>query len=84
MHDHVAIIHDDPTVAGKSLLFALLLVFLANIIQRGAGECVQHAVAGAGADDEIIGKRCDVFQVEQDDVLPLFVFEGIYDFTGKV
>lgn len=83
MHDHVPEIHHHPAVAGKSLLFALLLIFLADVVHGGAGERVQHAVAGAGADDEIVGERNDVFQVQQDDVFPFFIFKGVYDFTSE-
>jgi hypothetical protein len=55
----------------------------AEVIHGGGGEGIQHAVAGAGADDEIIGKGDDAFQVEEKDVLSLFVFEGVYNFAGK-
>ena len=81
MHDHVAIIHDNPAVARQALFFALLMMFGAHIVQRRVGECVQHAVAGAGTDDEIICEGNHILDVDQDDILALFIFEGIYDFT---
>lgn len=56
MKDDVAKIHDHPAVAGEALLFALFLVFGADVFDDGFGEGVYHAVAGAGADDEIVGK----------------------------
>lgn len=83
MRDHIAVIHDYPAVAGETLLFALFLMLDADIFNDGFREGVDHAVAGAGADDEIVGKRNDIFQIDQDDIFTLFVFQGIYDFTGK-
>jgi hypothetical protein len=65
------------------LQFAFLLMFIADVFNGGFGERVQHAVAGASADDEVVGKGDDVFQVDQDDVLAFFVFKGVYDFTCK-
>ncbi len=83
MEDDVAKIHDHPAVAGKALLFAFFLVFGANVFNDGLCKRVYHAVAGAGTNDEIIGKRNDVFQVNKDDVFSLFVFKRVYDFTSK-
>ena len=36
---------------------------------------IEHAVAGAGAQDEVVGKGSDIFDVEQENVLAFFVFE---------
>ncbi len=83
MEDNIAKVHDDPAVAGEALLFAFFLMFDANVFYDGFGEGVDHTVAGAGANDEIIGKGYDVFQVDKDDVFSLFIFKGVYDFTSK-
>lgn len=83
MEDDIAKVHDDPAVAGEALLFSLFLVLGADIFDGGFGEGVDHAVAGAGANNEIIGKRNDFFQINKDDVFSLFVFQGVYDFTSK-
>lgn len=61
MHDYVAIIYDDPAVAGEALLFAFFLVLGANIFNGGLGERVDHAVTGTGTDYEIVSKRDDIF-----------------------
>ncbi len=83
MNNHVAIIHDDPAIAGEALLLSFFLVFDANVVNCGIGERVYHAVAGAGTNNKIVSKRNDVFQVYQDNIFPFFVFQGIYDFTSK-
>ncbi len=83
MHDHIAVIHDHPAVAGESLYLSLLSMGGVDAFIRGIGERIEHTVAGACAKDEIIGKGYDVFQFDQDDVFSLFVFQGIHDFTGK-
>lgn len=56
MQDHVTVIYDHPAVTGEALFFALLFVIGADIVDRGVGERVYHAVAGAGADNKIIGE----------------------------
>lgn len=83
MDNNIAKVHNDPAVAGVALFFAFLFVLLADVIDGGVGECVEHAVAGAGADNEVVGKGNDFFQVEQDDILAFCVFQGVYDFAGK-
>jgi len=83
MNDDIAIIYDYPAVTGEALQFAPFFTFGANIIDVGFGERVKHAVTGAGADDEIISKGYDVFQIDQDNILPFFIFKGVYDFTSK-
>ena len=83
MQDHIAVIHDDPAVAGEALSLSLFLVFGADVFNGGIGEGVHHAVTGAGADNKIVSKRNDVFQVYQDNIFPLFIFQGVDDFTSK-
>lgn len=83
MHDHIAIIHNYPAVAGEALLLPPFFMFGANVFDGGLGERVYHAVTGAGADDEIVSKRDDFFQVYQDYVLSFFIFKGVYDFASK-
>lgn len=83
MEDDIAKIHDDPAVAGKALLFAFFRVLGADVFNDRFCERVDHAVTGAGANNEIIGKGNDVFQVNKDDVFPFFIFKGVYDFTSK-
>ncbi len=83
MNNHIAIIDDHPAVAGEALLFSLFLMFGTNVFDGGLGERIQHTVAGAGADDKIVSKRDNVFQVYQDNIFALFIFQGVYDFTCK-
>lgn len=83
MDNDIAIVHNDPAVTGIALFFAFFLVLLPNVIDGRVGERVEHAVAGAGADDKIVGKRNDLFQVDQDDIFPFGIFQGVYDFAGK-
>lgn len=83
MHNHVAVIEQEPAIPGLSLHAAFFLVIFLCRFQHGFGKRVQHAVAGAVADDEIIGKRCDVLDVEQQDVFALFVLKGVDDFMRE-
>ena len=83
MHDYVTVIDDHPAVAGDALSLPFLFMVRINAFDGGISQRIKHAVTGAGTQDEIVGKGYDVFQVYQDDVLSLFVFKGIYDFTSK-
>jgi hypothetical protein len=83
MDNHIAVIHDNPAVAGYALLLSPLFMIGANVLDGGFGERVYHAVARAGADDEIVSKGYDVFQIYEDYVFPFFIFKGVYNFAGK-
>ena len=83
MHNHIAIIHNHPAIAGKTLFPALPPVFLADVVDSGVSKRIEHAVAGTGADNKIVGKRDNTSQVDQDNVLTLFIFKGVHNFTGK-
>jgi len=65
MQDHVAVIHDQPAITGLAFLAAFLLMLFAHALQNGIGQRIEHAVAGTVADDEIICKTGDVFEIEQ-------------------
>lgn len=84
MHDHVAVIHQHPAVARQAFFPAFLAMFLAHIFQYRIGQRVQHAVAGAGAQHEIIGERNNIFEIEQDDIFAFFIFERVDEFTSKI
>lgn len=61
MHDYVAIIDDHPAVTGYALSLPFLFMVGINAFNRGVGQRIEHAVTGAGAQDEIVGKGYDVF-----------------------
>jgi hypothetical protein len=83
MNDHVAVVKDKPAFLGLAFDMAFLLIILLHGFEDCLGKRVEHTVAGAVADDKIIGKRCDVLDVEKQDVLALFVLQGVDDLMGK-
>jgi len=83
MDDHVAVIEHEPAFAGLSLHAAFLFVICLGCLQHALGKRVKHAVAGAVADDKVVGKRCYILDVEKQDVFTLFVLQGFDDFMGK-
>jgi hypothetical protein len=83
VQDHIAKVSDHPAISCQALLFALLLEFDTNVIQYGIREGIDHAIAGAGADDEIISKGNNFLNIDQDNIFPLFIFQGVDDFTSK-
>ena len=63
MDNDIAIIHDYPAVTGEALLLSLFVMLGFHVVNRSIGKRVDHAVTGAAADYEIVGKRNDLFQV---------------------
>ena len=83
MHYHVAVIEHEPAFARLSLHTAFLFVILSGCFQYALGERIEHPVAGPVADDEIICKRCNILDVEKQDVFALLVLQGFDDFMSK-
>lgn len=83
MHDDIAKVHDLPAVAGQAFFFTFFLVFLADVFQHSISESVEHAVAGACTEHEVVGKLNNLLKVKEHDVFALFIFQGIDDLTGK-
>ena len=54
--NNIAIIHDHPAIAGKPLLLSLPTVFGADVFNGGIGQRIDHAIAGSGTNNEIVGK----------------------------
>ena len=83
MHDHISIVEHQPAFLRLSLDAAFFLVFLLRHLQDAFRKRVQHAIAGAIADHEIISKRCDILNIEKQDVFALLVLQGGNDFMCK-
>jgi hypothetical protein len=62
---------------------ALFLVLLLCGFEHAFRQRVEHTVTGAVADDEVICKRCNVLDVQKQDVFSLFVLQGGDDFMCK-
>ena len=83
MNDHIAEVRHHPAVAGQPLFSSPLAVPGADVVEHRVCKRVDHAVTGSRANDEVIGEGYDVLDVDQDDILPFFVLQGIDDFAGK-
>lgn len=81
MHDHVAKIHDDPAFAGLALLASLFAMLGADCIHQAVRKRIQHTVAGAVGNDEIIGKGCNILDVEQQNIFSFLVFKCVNNGT---
>jgi len=64
MHNHVTIIEHEPAFVGFTVNTASFLVIFFRGFQHAFGKCVEHAVAGAAAYHEVIGKGRDVFNIQ--------------------
>lgn len=69
---------------GKPLLFCFLFMFFANFVYGGVRQCIKHTVTGAGANNKVVGKGRNIFDVHQYDIFAFFIFEGVDNITGKV
>lgn len=83
MNDNITIIHDHPAVTGEALFLSLFIMLGFHVVDCGIGKRIDHAVTGAVADNEIVCKRNDFFQVYKNYIFTLFVFKGVYNFTSK-
>lgn len=77
MNDDIAKIDQHPAIAGTAFLFAVQMKLIASLIQHGVRQSVQHAITGSGADDKVVCKCCDLMDVEQEQVLSLFILQSI-------
>ena len=83
MHDYIAVIEHQPSFPRLAFDTAFFLVVLFGGFQHALGQRVEHAVTGAVAQHEVVGKGCDVFDVEKQDIFALSVLQGFDDFMGK-
>ena len=83
MHDHITVIKHQPTFLRLPFDATFFLVELFGCFEDTLGKCVEHTVTGTVTNHEIIGKRCNVFDVKKQDVFTLFVLQGVDDFMGK-
>jgi hypothetical protein len=83
MYNDITIVEHKPAFLRLALHPSFFLIFVFRGLQNAFGERVEHPVAGAVANDEVICKRRDVFDVEKQDVLALFVLQGSDDFMCK-
>jgi hypothetical protein len=83
MNHYIAEVEHEPAFARLSLYAAFLFIVLLGRFQHALGKRVEHAIAGPVADDEVIGKRCNILDVKKQDVFALFVLQGFDDFMGK-
>jgi hypothetical protein len=83
MHDDIPVIEDKPAFFRLPFHAPFFLMFLFGRLEYALGERVKHTVTGAIANDEIIGKRCDVLDVEKQNVFALFVLQDGNDLMGK-
>jgi len=84
MHDHISKVHHQPAFARLTFDAASFLVIFFCGFEHALGQRVQHTVAGAIAQDEIISKGCDILDVKQQNVFALFILQGVDDFMCKV
>jgi hypothetical protein len=84
MYHNITVIDNQPAAFGFPLdpafPFMLFMCFFDHSISQG----IQHAAAGASADDEVTCEGCNLFNIQQENVFPLFIFQGIDNGMCKI
>ena len=83
MHDHIPIVEQKPAFVGLPLYAAFFLIVFLGRFQHPFGKRIQHTVAGAITEDEIIGKGRNVLDVQKQDVFALSILQGFNNFMCK-
>ncbi len=78
MHDDIAKIDQHPSVLRLALNSSTLAELFLNPLCSGIRQGLQHAIAGARANNEILCKIGEVMNVHQDDIFTFFIFQNIY------
>lgn len=74
MQNNISKVHQQPTIFRLSFHAAADLERLLYLLYGSIGKGLDHAVTGPGTYDEVFSKNCDILNIDQDDVFPLFVF----------
>jgi len=74
MHHNIAQVNYVPAFAGFSFCAGNDIVLLLRRFTHCIREAVKHPIAGAGTDDEIIGKNRNLVNIQEQDIFPLMVF----------
>ena len=83
MHDHITEVHHQPAFAGLAFDATSLLIISFCGFEHAFRQCVQHTVAGAVAQYEIISKGGDVLNIQQQNIFTLLILQGVDDLMGK-
>lgn len=83
MHHYIAKIEHQPAFPRLTFNAAAFLEIFFQGFEHAFGQRIEHAVTGAVAQYEIIGKVGDIFNIEQENVFALFVLQGFDDLMGK-
>jgi hypothetical protein len=74
--DHnIAIIEDQPAFLRGSFKMPLFMMFLTHTLNGRICQGIQHAITGSGAYYKIISERCDLLDIQENNVLALLFFQ---------
>jgi len=77
VEDDIAEINQDPALPRASFAAGGQLVLFVNRFRSRVCQGLQHSIAGARADDKVISKGSDTLNIQQNNILPFFRFQGI-------
>ena len=79
MDHHVTVVYDDPAIASLSLSDASLAMLPPDGFKRGLGQGIEHTIARAGAQDEVVREGGDILKIEEQDILGFLFLKGVHD-----
>lgn len=80
MHDNIAIIQQNPSRIGIAFRQACFMKFRLHFARDLVGQTLEHPITRSADDDKIVSKGCDVFDIKDNDIFSLFIFNKICDF----
>lgn len=84
VYDHIAKVDHHPAGLGDALDAAVQPKLLFRASLGLIRQCVEHALAGTGANHEVVGKGGDFLNLHQNDIFPLFFFQNINDVASNL
>ena len=77
MDNNITVIDHQPPGLGFAFDPAFSFMRCQGFLDHSIGQSVQHAAAGGGANDEVVGERSNFLNIQQNNIFPLSVFQGI-------
>ncbi len=84
MKDHIAKIDYQPTLSGVALNPSVNMIVFLYLLDGSIRQAIQHTIARPVAKDEVIGEDRHALYVEQNNIFPFFVLQGVYNCPRQV
>lgn len=84
MHHHIAVVYDDPALPGLPLPVPAPVVLVIHCFESGVRQRIEHSIAGSRAQDEVVCERCDLPNIEKEDLFAFLAFKRFHNSVRQV